>query len=130
MAFKMNPALKAYGKSAGSNRVMKMDKAMKMDPSVMKKDLEEVTVTAEKGRNSDGTVDKNSKRYKDAVAAGKIKKENEAKQKALDKKGADGLDNLSFADRANFSQQNKTKTTKFTKKAISPTESGDKKSPK
>ena len=54
MAFKMNPALKAYGKSAGSNRVMKMnkpmkmDKAMKMDPSAMKKDLPEVTVTAKK----------------------------------------------------------------------------------
>ncbi len=30
MAFKMNPALKAYGKSAGSNRVMQMN------PSVMK----------------------------------------------------------------------------------------------
>ena len=54
MAFKMNPALKAYGKSAGSNRVMKMnkpmkmDKAMKMDPSAMKKDLPEVTVTGKK----------------------------------------------------------------------------------
>ena len=37
MAFKMNPALKAYGKSAGDNRVMKMDKAMRMDPSAMKR---------------------------------------------------------------------------------------------
>ena len=40
MAFKMNPALKAYGKSAGSNRVMKMNKPMKMDPSAMKEDKE------------------------------------------------------------------------------------------
>ncbi len=37
MAFKMNPALKAYGKSAGDNRAMKMDKAMRMDPSAMKR---------------------------------------------------------------------------------------------
>ena len=119
MAFKMNPALKAYSKSAGNNRVMKMD------PSAMKKDLPEVIITAENGRNQDGTVDKNSRRYKDAVAAANRKKENEKKQKALDKRNADGLDNLSYADKTNLSQQNKTKTTKFTKKAISSTDSGD-----
>ena len=105
---------------------------MFMKKSPVKKDLPEVTVTAtrkklvEKGRNEDGTVDKTSQRYKNALAAAKRKKNNEAKQKALDKKDADGLDNLSFADRTNLSQQNKTKTTKFTKKAISSTESGSK----
>ncbi len=117
MAFKMNPALKAYGKSAGSNRVMKMD------PSAMKEDkktgtsLPNVTVTAEKGRNPDGSPDKNSERYKKAVAAAKRKKENEAKQQALDKKVKSGGD-LSYKESVQVASQNKNKITNFTGKKI------------
>ncbi len=92
--------------------------------SAMKKDLPGVTVAAERGRKSDGSVDKNSQRYKDAVAAGKRKKENETKQKALDGKVKSGGD-LSFAERTQVASQDKNKTTFFTGKAKKPTkESG------
>ena len=86
-------------------------------------DLPEVTVTAEKGRNPDGTVDKNSQRYKDAVANAKRKKEREAKQKALDKKVKSGSD-LSFAEKTQVSSQDRDKTTFFTGKPTRNTEAG------
>ena len=89
------------------------------EKSAMKKDLPGVTVTAEKGRKSDGSVDKNSQRYKDAVAAGKRKKENETKQEALDKKVKSGSD-LSFAERTKVSQQKQDGVTAFTGKRTKP----------
>jgi len=104
---------KATGKAADKKGPMTMK-------SAMKKDLPEVRVTGGKEKeedyNPDGTINKNSKRYKDAVAAAKRKKENEKKQKALDDKVKSGVD-LSSAERAQLASQDKNKTTYFTGKA-------------
>jgi len=98
--------------------------------SAMKKDLPEVRITGKKeekkeGYNPDGTVDKNSQRYKDAVAAAKRKKENEKKQEALDGKVKSGSD-LSFAERTQVASQDKNKTTFFTGKSKKPKKEGGK----
>jgi len=82
---------------------LKMKSAMKKDKeAVGGTTLPEVRITGKKEKeedyNPDGTINKNSKRYKDAVAAAKRKKEREAKRKALNKKRKSGVD-LSYSER-------------------------------